>query len=357
MDDIGSHSPGRRRLPDEPRLYNLQPIDAQSGSHQVELYLGDVTLIPADILLISTMTGDYDPRPMTVLGSLSDNFDARISEDKLVELVPNQVLLAPRIPGAPFQTALIAHLRPTDTPPSPKTFFRMLGGLEQALDILMNQGVAPDTLSLPLLGAGNQGHPHHFVLDQLLRWIRSYLPRSRIRTVRIALYTLDALEACNKVFLDTFHRERKTLLEGADERHRQVLAALRNELAEIGASSNPLRTHGRRMADLLVQGRNVENSTIAAEARKFAEAYCTYLLKDTSVAPEMGLNEMVCRLEGHLRPPIWHVNYLHLLRVVGNSAVHERHREQFARIGDQDMLIVLFAVVRLLRTLDPKRES
>ncbi len=182
------------RKPDGAHLFNLSEFPrAGGGSLYTEFYAGDILSIRSDALVISSFSREYSPIPGGLLGALHERFRISLAEG-LPEGTQTYSESLHRVPVPPtdsFRRLWILDLRDLF---SRQTLTRT--ELRDKLSLLIRHSadfVEPgvESVSLPLLGTGDQGIPPEDAADETLNLIRRWADTAPgLKHVRVFAYDL-----------------------------------------------------------------------------------------------------------------------------------------------------------------------
>lgn len=63
--------------------------------------------------------------------------------------------------------------------------------------------------------------------------------------------------------------------------------------------------------------------------------------------PGTDLVKKINTLKNSQAPP-WMISYFHMLRIFGNTYAHEQHTDNHSQMNEQDIVITLFSVERVI---------
>ena len=321
------------------------------GLRTLELFIGDATAVPCDILAVSAFRGGYAPRPGTVLGSLSECHGVSVRDEAIAPAVDLRkqfgIWVTRQFEALPFNRILCVEITDFQLEPSvTPNFSAAIENVFVGLAILEAKGACITSMALPFLGTGNQKIPHEQIVTPLIEKTVAALRRSQ--NLGKVIFVARTSEAAT-VISDEIDRQlgySRTILP-----RRELADALLAELRVV-ARDVMLHTQGiqRRMAAEMLEVVSRDNppaNEIGLLARRLAEVVTDCM---HSGRPTIDLFQ---KIEGlaQLGVSPWVVNYLHTLRVIGNEVVHIRDR--MARtpehIADDDLAVCLFCILRVTR--------
>lgn len=330
---------------------NVIGVETLYGLRTLELFIGDVTTVPCDILAVSAFKGGYSPIPGTVLGSLSECHGVSVRDEAIAPAVDLRtqfgIWVTRQFEALPFNRILCVeindfHLEPSVTP----NFSVAIENVFVGLAILEAKGVCITSMALPFLGTGNQNIPHEQIVTPLIEKTVAALRRSQnLGKVTFVARTSEAATVISDEI------DRQLGYSRTNLPRRELAGALLTELRVV-AMDLRVRTAGlqHRMASEMLEVVSRENppaSEIGLLARRLAEVVADSLHVGRSSI------DLFQKIEGLAQRGVspWVINYLHTLRVIGNEVVHIRDRmsRNPEHIADDDVAVCLFCVLRVAR--------
>ena len=321
-------------------LFNLQEISLENHDLLVEFYAGDLFDIYSDILVLSAFRGGFAPIPGTTWGSLHQKLNigymlnnpeiqTRISENMVAFSMP-----ANRCFSRLYALEMVSlGNRNSFTLGTLRSRYRELGQfLEQA-----GEGNA-ESISMPLLGTGNQGISLQDSVTELLDSI-AHLKTTRLKIIRIFAHSWQAIGSLNLKINSYLQREEASqtpLLQAAIEEARTLNLMTLSEIS---------RDTIRKLISLS-EASHGSFTTFGIAGRHFAERitselYAHYDLgdcPDTLHLKLVGLTHAII----HDRPYV--LSYLRLLQNYGNQAAHAGNHH----LTHQDVSAIIIAIVRII---------
>jgi hypothetical protein len=333
-------------------LFNLVEFERSNGtSCHAEFYAGDMFEVPSDVVVISSFAGEYSPVPGTLLGALAERFGVRFDRG----LPPNTTTHSSRLHRVPvtptesFKALWILDFRDLFDPKPPT-----VGELREILETLVRHSreIVPGegtSVSLPLLGTGDQGLPIREVAEETLRLIRRWSKREpRLKVVRVFAHDLEKVAILNRTIdsvlkypdgdlaptssVKAASEELETVLKGTEDR------AIRNALDEL-----------KQLASVAA----VSPKSVAIQGRVVAEICCDQLFKKSFPDKPLPytLKDRIAVLQSRISGELpWMFSYLKLLQTCGN---HFAHPSAY-RLEAGDVAAVLLAAARFASFVDER---
>ena len=321
-------------------LFNLQEIALDGHELLIEFYAGDIFDIYSDVLVLSAFRGGFLPAPGTTWGSLH----RRTGLGRLVADPENQVRISDqmvgfRLPPNGFFSRLFAleMVKPgknnSFTLASLKSCYRDLG---RFLD--SHTGDPFESVSLPLMGTGNQNLPLTDSITELLHIITK-LETTRLKVIRIFANNFHSISSLNLKINEMFNRREPV--------RSQLLAAALEELTLLtGTSLTPLSVKTVQKLIALAVAEHATLNPFGIAGRIYAETLtlelCRFFqLEEFPPTLHLRITELTPFLKS-LRPYV--ISYLRLLQNYGNLTAHAGN----AGLNHQDAAAIIIAIVRII---------
>lgn len=327
-------------------LLNLIEVETPWGYRTYELHHGDITQLDlkVDVLAISAFKGNYAPDPATVIGALHRKSGVSVEalsaqrEYDFVDALGCWVAKAPA--GANFERLLCAEFVGGKF-----DLGEVIENVFVVLSMLGLKGVRTQTLALPALGAGNQQQSLSVVIKALLDSSQKHMNHSpHLKRVLFVEYNKERADELDRAMNDTLGRVKVVLPKGAafDGVRREILATIEEAAALAGPANRELFNHARR----LIGADDTRSFELGIIARRLVEFMVDDLLRDRGKFDLFGKIDALRKL----KIADWIMSYMHVLRVLGNEAAHEKDRESRkpASIVEADMALCLYCLHRLL---------
>lgn len=334
---------------DTSKLLNLLEIATPLGWRTIKLVEGDIThpdpASKPDILVVSSFKGSYRPVEKTVIGQLYKNHDLSVealAEAPVFQVGARDAWLSKELEvSLPFRRiACVEMLKEgNDSSGLAQDVVRAVRSLFGLLAVAEINSVEVRTVALPILGTGEQRLGLDVVLPLIVETISKLLMNlNGVETV--LLYVNRDGERASSILNQCLRRSDAELLR-IDRSDRRV-ALVRNKIQRILSFDRPRgRVAFGELADLLAR----EDSsfvTVAGVSRRVVEAL---MLEFLNFAGEEVCGELIRNIEAlsKLKVAPWVLSYLHMLRIFGNEAVHEKphdRRPSMVNQGDFGALLV-----------------
>ena len=331
------------------RLLNFLEIATPLGWRTIKLVDGNITYpdlaSKPDILVVSSFKGAYKPVETTVIGQLFKNHS--VSVEKLAEAPAFQVgardaWLSEELDSSlPFgRIACVEMLKErNDSGALAQNVVRAVRSLFGLLAVAEINGVEVRTVALPILGTGEQGLGMEVVLPLIVETVSKLLMNlSGVETV--LLYVNREGERASSILNQCLKRSDAALLR-LDRTDRRI-ALVRNKIQRILSFGRPRgRVAFGELADLLTRD-DGSFVTVAGVSRRVVEAL---MFEALDAAGEDVSGELIRNIDAlsKLKVAPWVLSYLHVLRIFGNEAVHEKpqdRRPSSVNQGDFGVLLV-----------------
>jgi len=303
------------------QLINQIPLETERGLRSIELYQGNITQIPfpADLLAISAFRSDYIPVRGTVISALSQDLNISVQELRqncAFDLTtPMGIWVSKEISSKQFRRILCVELIGSGL-----ELKELLENVFVGIAILEAKGITVGSMVLPILGAGSQELEPSEVISSLLPSTRRAIEQS-VNLQRIAFVEMNPERASKlNAALDNFlGRSTITLPK------KPLIQNLRADILNTVSKNESLVPEGHR--NLLQEVRRVLGAETARSfevgilGRRLVEFVVDDFLERKKTRPD--LIEKIDRL-GDQGVASWVRGYMHVLRILGNEAAHEK---------------------------------
>lgn len=332
---------------------NLIDIETPWGYRTFELHQGDITQLDfkVDVLAISAFRGDYEPVSGTVIDALLKNCQVDLKalsghrEFDLVDVFG--CWIAKAVPDTKFERILCAE---------------MVGGKFEIREVIENvfavlsmlemKNVKPQTLALPILGAGQQQQSATVVIRELLDCSLRYMHHSpNIRKIIFVARREVRAQELDNAMNQALGRVKVVVPRGELYEHtrKQILGSI-DDASRIAGGSTLLFVDARRV----FSSDQIRSFEMGITARRLVEFIVSDLLKKGVGADLCGKIEAL----SDLGIAEWLRSYMHTLRVFGNESAHEKQKlnRRPPVISEADMGLCLLCLQQVLGFwLDLKR--
>jgi hypothetical protein len=197
------------------KLIDVLEVRHASGPKKIELFAGDLTRIPkahaVDVLVVSAFPGDYEPTPTSLIGALDRKgvSVARLAEKPEADLTRDFSCWLSRPirrtgKGLNFKRILCFEPQRKGHPPE------VVGDIFQALAPFAFAKPHIKSVAMPIVAAGDQGHPIAEILPPLLdaafHWLRQGFP---IKTIKLVVHDQGSLQETKVIFAREAAKMRK----------------------------------------------------------------------------------------------------------------------------------------------------
>jgi hypothetical protein len=331
---------------DKTTLFNLHEIQINDHSLLIEFYAGDIFDIYSGILLLSAFRDGFYPTQGTTWGSLAErtgiSFGIMHPDEK--ERITDNILLLKTPRNECFAKLVAFELtdlsrRNNFTEATLKTRYRELVNFLESYP-----SETDESISMPLLGTGNQGISLEDSISELLKTLNQ-LKKTKLKIIRVFARNFKAIGALNKKINELLNRkeaDHTSLLNAAVEEAREIA---KNKLSPLSFStiSNILS---------LAEAEHASLNSFGINGRHFAESICDEFLKIYNLTLETNTLDSKIR---ELTMPIknersYVVSYLRLLQSYGNQAAHPGN----PILNHQDAAAIIIAIVRIVDFYEAK---
>jgi hypothetical protein len=336
-------------------LFNIISIPTSTGNKTIEVHNQDITQLDwdVDILVVSAFTGRYDPAPGTVLKALEENKSiifSNLAHNAEIDLrVPLGCWLSQEVETLGNGRILCIE--------GIKNSLNGTGSSEEALSnlfgtlaLLSHKNVKSNRIAMPLLGTGYQGNEIDKVLPILVeKAIHTLINVHSIRTIYFVEINEDRIKKIDETINSHLLREFDKL-ESVFEDDSLVLLfeGIMSNLLQIKAINHSL-SKSNSLNNLIskILRKELRFYELGILSRKLVEL----LVKEISGLPntkEFTLHDHINELRSkHVAD--WMINYMHTLRIFGNSVAHESIETKFPNHMEKaDILVFTHAFKRFL---------
>jgi hypothetical protein len=261
-----TRSVARREPESGAHLFHLREIPRDDGiSVELELYAGDVLALPSEVLLLSAFAGSYEPTRGTVFGAIADRFGISFEAGPPPGLTrhPGGLLHFPGVSCEAFDSLWVLEMKQPGEAFSREDLRRALDAIGRALPDMLSEA---SSLTLPLLGTGQQQIDPTRVARELLSALPRWASNPRLRTVRVVTHNLEHVAILNRALDDRDFGVASSALTIAcrglwlrlerEAWSEPVRAALKDllQIASVGEPSLPsIALEGRRVAETVLR--------------------------------------------------------------------------------------------------------
>lgn len=321
-------------------LFNLHEIKIEDRDLIIEFYAGDIFDIYSGILLLSAFRGGFYPTQETTWGDLFERTGISFGRTSAgeQERISDNILLF-QTPGNECFEKLVAiemvdlNQRNRFTLATLKTRYKELFNFLESYPT-----EADESISVPLLGTGNQGISLEDSISELLKTFNQ-LKKTKLKIIRVFARNFESIGELNKKINELLNRNvavQASLLDAAIEETRQIA---KSQLSPLSATaiSNLLTITAAENTSLNICGLN---------GRLFAENICNELMVIYNIMIittnlESKIRELTPAIRQD-RPYV--ISYLRLLQTYGNQVAHPGN----PNLNYQDAAAIIIAIVRIV---------
>lgn len=339
-------------------LLNQIGVETNWGYRTFELYQGDLMHMnqEVDVLVISAVEHSYTPTPGTVVQSLNRQYG--ISVGQLAESASLDYRdafgcwLSSEFSRTPFQRILCVEVPLQD--PSDIAIESAVENLFIMLSVMEAKSYGVETIAMPLLGAGSQQFLPQLILRNLLPAALEWLQRSRdMQQISFVEIDPDRAHALDQAMNDVLGRVDVTL------RKENVVGTVCSELAtQLNSIQSSTEGKSQLLRELrhTLRKEHIRSYEIGILSRRMVE----YILND--LAGNRSLSGMLYQQidqSAEWGVASWVRSYMHVLRLFGNEAAHEKTNDQRhpSEMDSSDLAICLFCLQRVVSFWEEAREK
>lgn len=323
----------------ESYLFNISEIERKNNSPLIlEFYGGDITSIYSDVLLVSAFQSSYIPTYGSVFWSIKEKFGIELGNQvpQKSQLILEGLHEFPVPKTSAFSRLWVKDIKQFSNDSSSNIdiirAFHFLENLADAFDKF-----AIKSISLPLLGTGNQGISLEDSAINIMRIVKTWSVQSKtLETVRIFAYDLKAASILNNIIDSYFGIPSEQYSDSVRELFHTVTKELKDKIKED-----------------LEELYNIANNkvpsikSIAVAGRRLAEECSVRISKKwyaNSSHNDMPLHLLISKIQDRLKKKKpWILSYLRLLQSCGNTGAH-RGKQVLNMV---DACAVLIATIRV----------
>jgi O-acetyl-ADP-ribose deacetylase (regulator of RNase III) len=322
---------------------NVVGLDTAVGYKTLELWNGDITELgcEVDLLVVSAFRGGYEPIQGTVFGSLETNLGVSIADLAAAPELDLRAALGSWV-SAPVADCEFARIVCTELVGRTESIGDALQSLFATIGVLEAKGISVGSIAMPVLGTGSQRLPSAEVIKALLMHARNHVARS-LATKRIMFVERDARRASE--LSDAMNHQLKRShvsiprTQLISDVRGDILRLMDDDCTDLSVADQQVMSELR----VVLQRDDVRSFELGVIARKLAER-----ITDSLLAGSTNANSLDGRIRalGEKNIAMWIQQYLHVLRVVGNEAAHEKsgERREPPRIQESDVAISLLCM-------------
>lgn len=333
------------QAPAKPQLFNIiNPVSNRPG-YVVNYYAGNIVDKQVDILVLSAYSGRFAPTPGTIFGAINERFSRNYNSIKYNRISDNIIVFDEGNTHLPWKKMVVLEMIDGE-------YYEELSLIRSRFNEFIN--CAPRfvsnkdySLSIPLIGTGNQGLSKEIVAVELIEVAKSF-SISNLKEFNVFAFSIEVIAIIN------ININRFSSRQSSNPMEQRLVSAMSEELKSLSKGSNPLINDSIHELLSLLFSPNVGISPIAMQGRIFAELYAKLYFEKWDCGSDLALIDN--KLESYIKSisvslrnknKSYLISYLRLLQTCGNMAVHEGERQ----LVDMDIVAIMVAVVRLAQDI------
>ncbi len=329
-------------------------LETNFGEKVIEFRNQDITKLKdkVDILVVSVFKGGYKPTPGTLVNALLTGCSVSLkdeSEKPFFSLKENMnTWFSRELNAEGFNRLLVVEMRSKygDEPFDLLETFKNIFGSLAVADV---RGIKIKTVAMTLLGTGQQGLDPKDVMPTLLEESKRAL--KTISNLEKIIYCERSEAKATIVYEALNEALKRTNIRFTPEQLQTIIEPIRNDLNKKIRKVSRAQKESEQVQRIIsawneyVFKREFLPWHFGQFCRVFLENFLLYYKwrkeeKDTS----RGINSVVSR--ENFSP--WVQQYLHMLRVTGNTYSHERKDDKPSETEQKDIIIALNSLLRIL---------
>lgn len=330
-------------------LFNLQSVSVEDHELLIEFYAGDIFDVYSDILVLSAYKNGFVPVPGTTWGRLNEALGINVYNlpETAMKRASENVIEFTVKPNRCFSRLVALEMisllnKRNFTLGTLQSRYRDLGEYLNRIN-----DPATESLSLPLLGTGNQKISYADSITGLLNMI-THLNRTGLKIIRIFANSYQAIGSLNLRINQIYQREEASSTPLLDAATGELKALMNQPLSDLSAWAI-----GTLLS--LSRAKHTSYDTFGIAGRHYAELVTNelYELYDLGIRPGT-LHLKLTALSPSIRNDSHFVySYLRLLQNYGNQASHAPNPP----IYPQDAAAIVIAIARIIDFYESKLAS
>lgn len=319
-------------------LFNLHEIEVEGEKVLIEFYAGDIMDIPSDILLLSAYKDNYFPVPGTTWGSLHEKTGINVCKESSEKIKLSENISFFNIPGNNYFNKLTSFEFKNIFKPQKFTLGTLKNRYNELVSYLENQPTEDDeSISMPLLGTGNQGLSLEESVTELLDTFKK-IKKTKLKIIRVFAWDFESIGVLNKKINEQLKRTEIIPTSLLTEAMNEARKMLRGQITSLSFET---------ITDLISLNDfdHAAYFSFGIKGRIFAQRVCDELLRMYAIELEPStLHAKISGLAEKLRkdcPPA--ESHLRLLQTYGNLAAHGIGD----RLNHQDAASIVIAILRV----------
>lgn len=329
------------------QLLTAVGFDSTYGYKRVEVRHGDITNLSNDydVLVISAFSGDYEPTPGSLMGSLFKSLNLSVKNLACTPYLdfrkPLSTWISKELDGFPFSRILCVEIIGSELP-----IQEVFENLFATIALLQSKGIKIQSIAMPLLGSGEQGIPRLKIIGALMPLCKEALSGSpHLKSITFAERKLEKAKEVDIAINE--HLGRKELILPKDK----IMESLRDDILNLSSQA----THNNPKTKLFLEIQDVfrrpdlRSFEAGVLARRLIEFVVDDLIRSSGGSPGTDLFKKIETLHNR-NIAQWISSYMHVLRIFGNESAHERNRDRNpSELTKNDFIISLFCLNRVLQ--------
>lgn len=329
-------------------LFNLHEITVDGQSVLIEFYAGDIFDIYSDILLLSAFKGKYVPVPGTTWGSLHNRTGITVCNEEVRYSKISENLIHFDTPENDCFSELAAFELSDLKQPKRFTIGTLKRRYRELVNFLENHPTEnEESISLPLLGTGNQGLSLTDSVSELLKTF-SKLKKTKLKIIRVFANDFESIGVLNQKINESLKRTEIVHTSLIKEAMNEARKMLRGRITPLSFDT---------ITDLISLNDFNHSSfySFGLKGRIYAERVCDELLKMYAIDLEPStLHAKISGLSASLRqdrPPV--ESHLRLLQTYGNQVAHGLGTE----LDDRDAASIVISIIKVVDFCEYKQNG
>jgi O-acetyl-ADP-ribose deacetylase (regulator of RNase III) len=325
------------------KALNYIEIETKSGYKSFELHCGDITNLDfnVDLLVLSAFSRSYKPVKGTVIGAL---YNKGIDVEKLAEDCQYDfrncfgTWISKEISDQTFRQIICIEIVGTNF-----NIEEAIKNLFTTLSVLEVRRLQIHSIVLPLIGTGEQKQDAKKIISTLVDLSLEFLQHSRfLEKIAFVEYNESKAERLNEEMDTVLGRTKIKVPRGP------LVEEIKKEI--IGNIEKIIRVDDKN--EIFLDLRTIINSSycrtfeLGGISRKLVE----FIVYDLSPAEKhFELWKKIDSLSS-IGIAQWILGYMHILRVFGNEAVHDKKKNTRnpESINEKDLELCLFCILRVV---------
>lgn len=332
---------------DSDQLLTAVGFDSAYGYKRVEVRNGDITklTIEHDLLVISAFLGGYQPTPGSLMGALLKSLNLsikKLANDPYLDFrKPLSTWISKPLEKLPFKRILCVEMVGSEFP-----IEEVFENLFASIALLQSKGINIQSITMPLLGSGEQGIDREEIIKTLLPICKEALSNSS--NLKSITFVERKLEKAKEIDLAINKFLGRTELQFPKNK---VMESLKNEILDLAgqASHKNPKVNLFREIQSVFRREDLRSFEAGVLARRLIEFIVDDLISSKEESTGIDLFKKIETLHNR-NIAQWISSYMHVLRIFGNESAHERNKDRMpSELTENDFIISLFCLNRVLQ--------